>query len=255
MRPVAITIADVLAEDFDEFHDTVVFWDQYDQAVYADLHARAMELSKSDVSDGNLILAKLASVLGRDDEVERWCKNLEHNLYKEEAMHMRFQHFVNMGYASKGQKILPDIIANRSDQNLVHLMHGAIALGAFNAANTALESADMRNENLGPTGFIDKIKARHPVVLELGLDDSHIAKMFDEAGAILREIRMNWSSYDLSIISFPRSSGGPAMSVEWPVVLSPVEAAQLTWELTDRLVEKELDVPGFSIGFLGVKLQ
>ena len=255
MSPVALTTADVLAEDFDVFHDTVLCWDQYDQAAYADLHARATELSKSNVGDGNLILAKLASALGRDEEVERWCKNLEHNFYREQAMHMRFQHFVNTGYASKGQNLLPNIIANRSDQNLVHVMHGAIAMGAFNAANNALESADMRNENLGPTGFIDKIKARHPVVLELGLEDSRIAKMFDEAGAILRGIRMNWSSYDLSIIAIPRSSGGPAMSVEWPVALTPVEAAELTWQLTDRLVEKELDVPGFSIGFLGVKLQ
>lgn len=255
MRPAAVTVADVLAEDFDAFHDTVVFWDHYDRAVLSDLHARAIDLSKSDVGDGNLILAKLASVLGKDDEVERWCKNLEHNHYKEVAMHMRFQHYVNMGYASKGQDLLPDIIANRSDQNLVHLMHGAVALGAFNAANHALESADMRQENLGPMDFINKIKAHHPVVLELGLPDSAIAKMFDEAGAILREIRMNWSSYDLSIIALPRASGGPAMSVEWPIALSPTDAAKLTWALTDRLVEKELDIPGFSLGFLGVNLK
>lgn len=255
MSPVAITIAEVLAEDFDAFHDTVVSWDHYDRVIFADLHARAMELSKTDVGNGNLFLAKLASVLGKDEEVERWCKNLERNLYREEAMHMRFQHFVNMGYASKGQNILPDIVANRSDQNLVHLMHGAIALGAFNAANNALENADMRHENLGPTDFIDKIKTHHPIVLELGLEDSRIAEMFDEAGAILRGNRMNWSSYDLSIIAISGSSGGPAMSVEWPVALTPVEAAELTWQLTDRLVEKDLDFPGFSIGFLGVNLQ
>lgn len=255
MRPIALTTADALAAEFDAFHDTVLFWDSYDRAVLSDLHARAMELSKSDVGDGNLILAKLASVLGKDEEVERWCRNLEHNHHKEMAMHMRFQHFVNMGYATKGQSLLPDIIANRSDQNLVHLMHGAIAIGAFNAASNALESADMRHEHLRRTQFIDKIKAQHPVVLELGLEDTVVAKMFDEAGALLRETRMNWSSYDLSIIALTRASGGPAMSVEWPIGLSPADAARLTWELTDRLVEKDLDVPGFSLGFLGVKLQ
>ncbi|KRC36220.1 hypothetical protein ASE28_01415 [Acidovorax sp. Root219] len=255
MRPVPLSAADVLSADFDVFHDTVGSWDNYDRAAFSALHARAVELSKTDVADGNLILAKLASVLGKDEEVERWCRNLEHNNFREQAMHMRFQHFVNMGFATKGQDILPKIIANRSDQNLVHLMHGAIALGAFNAAKNALENADMRKENLGPTNYIDKIKANHPVVLELGLEDAHVARMFDEAGAVLREARRNWASYDLSIIALPRAAGGPAMSVEWPILVSPAEAARLTWLLTDRLVEKELDLPGFSVGFLGLTLQ
>lgn len=255
MSPIALTLGEELHRDFDEFHETVESWDHYDLARFADLHRRAVELSKTNVEAGNLLLAKLGSVLGNTEEVERWCRNLEHNNFRVQALHMRFQHYVNTGYATKGQELFASVIANRSDQNLVHLLHGAIAIGAFNAAFNALEQANMRKEKIGSSDFIQKIKSNNSVVVELGLEDSRIGRMFDEAGAILREVHMNWSSYDLSIIALTRSSGGPAMSVEWPVAVTPAEAARLTWELTDRLVEKDLDIPGFSVGFLGTKLQ
>lgn len=255
MNPIPLSVGEELHRDFDEFHETVRSWDHYDRTRCAELHQRATELSKTDVEAGNLLLAKLGSVLGNSDEVERWCRNLEHHNFRDAALHMRFQHFVNSGQATKGQEIFSEVVARRNDQNLVHILHGAIAIGAFNAASEALRNSNMRKENIGHSDFIEKIKSNHPAVVELGLEDFKIAKMFDEAGAILREVRMNWSSYDLSIIALTHSSGGPAVSVEWQVSLSPTEAACLTWKLTDRLVEKELDFPGFSLGFLGVELQ
>ncbi|GEM_PF-2647444 len=255
MNPVPLSVADKLEDDFSEFQDSVHSWDDYDQSKFQDLHARALELSRSDVKNGNLILAKLASVLGNDFEVERWCKNLDSNHHNDTALHMRFHHYVNMGKARKGQELLPEIVARRNDQTLVHLLHGAMAIGAFNAARSTLEEANMRNEVLVATTYLQKIRSTSNVIAEMQITDSHIVKLFDEAGALLRSYRLNWASYSLSIVSLPQASGGPAVSVEWPVGVCPAEAARLTWELTDRLVEKDLDTPGFSLGFLGVKLQ
>ncbi len=256
MRPVARSISGVLAKDIDDFEHSFATWDEHNRFLYRDLQKRALEFSRTDPEGGNLVLAKLASVIGDEEEVERWCTNLEHNHFADAATHMRFDHYVNSGQATKGLALLPGIVARRSDQNLVHLMHGAIAIGAFTAAKNALEAADMRQEVLvGAATFIEKVKSNQSVVAELGLEDSHLALMFDEAGAILREAHRNWASYELSVIAVPRSVGGPAMSVEWPVRVTPAEAAKLTWNLTDRLVEKDLDRPGFSLGFLGVKLQ
>lgn len=255
MSPVAASIAQELCDAFDNFQDSVASWDNYDEARYSEIHAKAEALCKIDVEGGNLILAKLGSVIGNDAEVERWCRNLEYNHYKDTATHMRFHHYVNMGYATKGQNLLKSVIERRSDQDLLHLMHGVMAIGAFTAAKNALQDAEMRKEQLVSNDFVEKIKSTHHVVAELGIEDTHLAQMFDEAGAILRAAHRNWASYELSIIAIPRTAGGPALSVEWPVQVSPSEAARLTWELTDRLVEKDLDRPGFSLGFLGVKLQ
>ncbi|CAN7703132.1 hypothetical protein LJR066_005703 [Acidovorax sp. LjRoot66] len=255
MNPVPLSLAEELHQGFDDFQNTVQTWDQIDRALFSDLHARAMDLSKTNLEAGNLILAKLGSLVGDDTEVERWCRNLELNHHLDTALHMRFHHYVNMGRATAGQDLLPKVIARRSDQNLLHLMHGAIALGAFTTANKTLEEALMRNEVLVGSAFIETIKSSAKVIAELGIEDSHIAKMFDEAGDILREARRNWASYALSIVALPSTRGGPAVSVEWPLSVSPAEAAQLTWELTGRLVDKDLDRPGFSLGFLGVKLQ
>ena len=255
MNPVARTLAEKLHEDFDSFQNSVETWDSYDRATFADLYARAVELSRSDLEPGNLILAKLASVVGDTAQVERWCRNLEANHHNDAAMHMRFHHLVNMGQAIEGQALLPRIIANRSDQNLIHLLHGAIALGAFNTAGKTLEEAGMRNEVLVATTFIEKIRSTSKVVAELGIDDVHIGKMFEEAGSLLREVHRNWASYALSIVTLPSTAGGPAISVEWALPVGAAEASRMTWKLTERLVQKDLDTPGFSLGFLGVKQQ
>lgn len=113
----------------------------------------------------------------------------------------------------------------------------------------------MRNEVLVATTFIEKIRSTSKVVAELGIDDARLALMFDEAGSVLREVHRNWASYALSIIALPSTVGGPAVSVEWPIPVGAAEASRLTWALTDRLVKKDLDTSGFSLGFLGVKLQ
>lgn len=255
MRPEAQTILSALVKDFDTFQDTVFHWDDYDKATYADLLGRAEILARSDAAAASIYQAKLASVIGDAVQVERWCRNLELNKRLDLALHMRFHHYVNQGYASKGQEILPAVFAQRGDANLMSIARGALAVGAFSTAINAIDAAEGRQEKLMMTTLIDKIRPAHAVITDMGISDYEIGKMFDQAGHIIREGRMNWSSNNLSIIALSRSEGGPAMSVEWPIMVTPDEAARLTWQLTDRLVDHDLDRPGFSLGFIGLDIE
>lgn len=255
MTPEAQTIVAELDKDFDAFQRSVFRWDDYDGAAYADLLHRAESLARSDAVSSNIFQAKLASVVGDAELVERWCRNLELNRQIDRALHMRFHHYVNQGYASKGQEILPKLFAQRGNSNLLTIALGAIAVGAFYTAIEAINAAESRQEQLKMTAIIDQIRPAHAVIADMGISDAEIAKIFDEAGHVLREARMNWSSNNVSIIALPRSEGGPAMSVEWPIMVTPEEAARLTWEVTDRLVDRDLDLPGFSLGFMGLDIE
>ena len=249
------TIAVELGQDFERFQDSVFSWDEYDRAVYADLHDRAQTLAKLDVTRGNMYFAKLASAIGDTEQVERWCRNIDANNKPALAAHTRLHHFVNLGYATKGQELLPRIFSERGASNLASLASGAIAVGAFSAAHDALQTAKARGEELAMPEVIEKIHSAFQVVDSLGINDAEIARMYDEAGKIVREQRMNWASNSVSIVALQSSEGGPAISIEWPIMVTPTKAAQLTWDLTDRLVDMDLDRPGFSLGFLGLVLK
>lgn len=255
MNPQAQTIAAQLGQDIERFQDSVFSWDAYDHTVFSDLFGRAQALAKLDVACANTIFAKLASSIGNSEEVERWCRNLELNNHRAQATHMRLHHFVNLGYASKAQQLLGNVFAERGAASITSLACGAIAAGAFSAAYEAIDAAEQRGEILAMQEVKEKIRSVALVIQELDIDDAHIGNMFDEAGEILRAQRKNWASNSVSIVALRGAQGGPAVSVEWPIMVNPAEAARLTWELTDRLVAKDLDRPGFNVGFIGLSIQ
>ncbi len=254
MSPEAQLIFEQLERETSDFQESVNSWDTYDRVVFSELYARAIDLCRHQVINGNTILAHLSSVIGDFSEFERWVKNIKNNGGHGEAVHVEFMHYVNHGYAKKAQELLPEAATHREKVNLIDLLVGAYSVGAFISATDAIDRANVRGEVLMMTQLLDALRSAATVTKELDLTDREIGDMLDIAGEIIREHRMTWSSGKPTVIALDSAHGGPALSIDWRVYVSPAEAANLTWELTDRLVDRDLDRAGCSIGFSGVKI-
>lgn len=254
MSPEAQSVFKELERDVHRFQDTVGSWDTYDRETCAALEARAQEFCKFDVVRGSSILASLASVTGDLVNFERWVRNIERNGASEEAAHLRFMHSINHGYATNAQSCLPELAKRRGSVRLSDLLVGAYSAGAFLAALEAIEQANLRQEVLVMTTRIEELRITAAAVKALGLSDQEIGEMLNVAGEIVRENRLTWSSGRPNVVIIDANHEGPSISIDWRLFVSPKKAAELTWELTDRLVRREVDRAGCSVGFIGAQV-
>ena len=90
---------------------------------------------------------------------------------------------------------------------------------------------------------------------QLGVSDAQLAAMLDVAGEKLRADHLLWMDKRPDITVLAADQGGPAMAFEYRVDVTPAVAAQMTWDLAEALVTRDLNRPHIAVGFLGTRLQ
>ena len=105
------------------------------------------------------------------------------------------------------------------------------------------------------TTLLKKTKDVAAVTNELSIDDASIARMLDVAGEVLREHKLMWESDAPEVLALSSSKGGPAICFEYVVTVTPAEASAMSWELAEKLVDRNLDRPCVTVGFLGNRVQ
>lgn len=252
-RPQAL--ASSLREELNEFMDGVKHTHTYEKATFIRLMKECETLQKTEVVNASLLRAFLNSTVGQFKEAERMLRNAELNGGVDEARIERFTHYANHGFASEGLSLVDDVFNHRDGKTLMELARGALAMGAFNKIVAAVQESLKKNEVLNMTGLHELACQAVGVMSQLGVSDAQLAAMLDVAGESLRSHNLLWETDQPDITVLDSEQGGPALAFEYRVYVSPEDAAQMTWGLTEALVNRDLDLPNVAVGFLGTNLQ
>lgn len=247
-------LAQSLGNEVAEFVHGITHTDAVDKFVFAHLMRECERLQKSDVVHASLLKALLASSIGDTDEMERWFANAERNGAGDQVQVERLRHCVNHGHATRALNMAPQAFARRGPHTLMSIAEMAAAIGALNTIVQAVAASQERGEVLRMTPLLDVAKRGAQVMAQLGVSDADIAAMLDVAGEMLRARKLLWQNNCIDLSVLDGSQGGPALFLAYRIDLSPAQAAQMGWTLTEELVRRDLLRCGVSVDFLGTAM-
>ncbi len=102
------------------------------------------------------------------------------------------------------------------------------------------------------TSLFHKIKTASDALAQLGVSDGSVSAMQNIAGEILRERNLLWLGEHPNC-TILESGKTPEVLIEYFVGVTPLDAAEMNWDLAERLIDHNLAQDGVSINFLGVK--
>lgn len=220
-----------------------------DQQMYRLLREECRKLAATDVARADSIRAFIASVSGKRDDFDSAIRNLRLNNHHDRAVVEEFKDHVNFGRSvqalglfEKLKSVSPKLI------NKMDLARGLFAVGALQSAWAAIVEAE---EHVAVTQFFGEITKVAKICRELDVSDQQIISMQDVASDLLRSRDLFWIGDNTQVITLNKEDGGPALLIEYKIVATPDVAAELSWELTSRLIDKELDYSGVSVNFIG----
>lgn len=240
-----------IKDELNAFAHSVTHTQSYSQLVFRQLEAKCIKQQGVDVVLGSLSRAFLHSTVGNFDEAERWLHNAERNNGVDAARLGRLTHAVNHGFGTTALSLLDDVYAHRGGEPLMLVAGRAAAIGAFRSIVRAVNQSQMNGEVVPMTTLYEQAKNAVAVCDQLGVGDADIAAMIDVAGELLREHHLLWegSSPDVNVLD--ADHGGPSIGIVYRIDLTPKDAVQLGWTLTESIVARGLDRPGVYVDFMG----
>lgn len=223
-----------------------------DEGWYQVLRQSLSEIARTNVRFADIRRSYLASLSGKKADFEAAVKNLEANNHKADALLENYGHLLNHGYASQAFEYALTVIENRHITMAMDVFSAVVTNGGFQLVNNYVCTASDRQESLHARPVFQKVKEVVQVMEQLNICDMDIVKMKDVAGEILREHNRVWAGDSTHVTTLNAEQGGPQLLIEYFVGVTPAEAAQMSWDLAERLIDRELDKAGVCLNFLGI---
>lgn len=246
------TKADKILPEILEFSDRLEKTGVFDQGFYQVLRQGLDEIARTDVRYADARRAYLASISGITEDFHAAIRNLKANRHLEDARLEEYGHLLNHGYASQAFCKAEAVLKERHLSHAVDIFTAVFSNGGFQLVDAYVSTASDRQEALNARPLFQKVKEVVQVMEQLTVSDLDIVKMKDVAGEILRENNRVWAGDSTQVTTLTSEQGGPQLLIEYFVGVTPSIAAQMSWDLTERLIDRELDKPGVSLNFLGI---
>lgn len=233
----------------DQFLRKIERTQSVDQQMYQLLRDECRKLAATDVARADSIRAFVASVAGNREDFDCALRNLRLNNHHDRALVEEFKDHVNFGRSAlafglfeKLKSISPKLI------NKMDLARGMFAVGALQSAHSVIVESE---EHVAVTQEFGAITKAAKICSEIGVTDQQLTSMQDVASDLLRGHDLFWIGDNTQVTTLKREEGGPALLIEYKIVSTPDVAAEMSWELTSRLIDQELDFSGVSVNFVG----
>lgn len=225
-----------------------------DEGLYALIRQELDRVAAKDILEADGRRAYLAGISSKTDDFDAALRNLRGHNHRGRAVLEQFCYFINHGFASEAYALADEALAARYSRGIHSnsVLYSAVSLGAFRKVNTVLAAAHERDEVLHVVSLVKKLKEIILVADQIKVDDVEIIRMMDVAGEILREKKRLWAGDDTQITTLTENEDGPLLLIEYFVGVSSKEAAEMSWDLAGRLVDRDLYVPGVALSFIGV---
>jgi hypothetical protein len=158
--------------------------------------------------------------------------------------------YSNLVYATKAQAAARTSVDIRFG-NVREKIASVLASGGVSQVRTLLgqaEKAGLDMDTIAQMAAMKEIAANMPQTAE---EDKRMAAAIDCAGEVLRERKLFWLER-APRFRYDASTG--CMGIRYRVAVAPSEAAQMTLQVADLLIARQLqDVP-LTLGFTGVRV-
>lgn len=211
----------------------------------------AQDLAKEDVVVANCLEGLLVGLAGDDQGAERLFDNAAANGGVAEAKTSRLSHYANRMYCRRAHEVGLELLDKRHGIPFRLIAHRVLMTGGFHAVAQAVERSQERSEVLQLTKDIEGARVAAEILDRLQIDDAYCVAVLDAFGEVIREHGLVW------LDDFPALSGlmgvddEYALMVNFSFAVSPAAAAEICWQFTDLLMQRNLDRPGFYVRAIG----
>lgn len=247
-------LADELSEHIEAYVNALERSCQVDSAAYAVLRQECTQLAATDVCLADGQRAFLASISERPEDYAAAIRNLKANRNFARAIFEEFKHAINRGYASQAYEMASSAIeaSRHPSNNGADVCSALYSIGAFCSIDQHVKASAEQQMALGASPLIIKVKEVVAVMNQIGVSDLQIAQMLDVAGEFLREEHLLWAGDRPNVTTLTEEQGGPQILFEYFIGVTAKKAAELSWNLSERLIDREMDVQGVDICFVGI---
>lgn len=248
------TITEKLQEQVREYMSKLETTGVFDERGYYALRTECDRVAGKNVLIADARRALLASVSNKPDHFQDAIKNLRANHHHIRADFEEFNNFLNNGYALNAHAKLINIISSRNRVDIEgDISWGAIfTLGAFRSMQGLISSGPTGDALMAVNPLFVRLREVLDVMDQLNIDDISIVRMKEVAGEIMREKNRIWAGEKSYVTASIAEDSAPQLLIEYFVGVTPREAAAMSWDLAERLIDRELDVPGVALNFLGI---
>lgn len=254
MIPIALTTAESLESEIVEF---LLAQNHYlDKSSFTILKflKSCKELANTDAIAASIIISQIYSFCGELKKSIYYADNAQRLGYKG-TCERRAASYINMGYITKAFEQSELSLANRGAGQFDLTMKIAFGSCAFHAIVSAVNAANERNEVLIMSNKIYHLSiAAKNVLDQLGHSADAMAKLCDAAGELLRERKLLWKHETPTMRVSAPEMGEPNIFCSYYVDVSPEEAAEMNWQLMEKLVTNDLLADGLMVDFVGDKV-
>jgi len=238
-----------------EWMRTIKRSDQVNWFVMKRLVKDCEDLAKTDAVTANLYLAVIYGMTGDIERAEYCLRVVEGNRQVHQARLWRVLVYANSLRASQAAALADEAFAHREDVPFVALMNALSAVGAVHSIVKAADNAHMRNEVLvNMTSLLEKNRRAAAVLDKQGLTQQDVTAWMDLAGEVMRNHHLQWLG-DGPLMDVFDDEEDCSVNYRFMVWATPDEAAKLTFELTEKVVDHDLDLkPGITVSFSGSNL-
>lgn len=187
------------------------------------------------------------------DAAMRAVRNIGANGAPMEEAVCEFRVSTNFLKATNAHKLAPRVFTEPNGTDRIDLIRSCVAVGLFQTAATAVEAANKEQRVITADRSVPISKRASAAMGKLGVKDADIAACIDVIGEMLLARKLLWLNRAPDILVTGDETGEPSLAMEFRLPISAASAAELNWELVERLVDADLFRPGVTFGFIGVR--
>ena len=237
----------------DELYSKTGWLNRIDAWELQQLQRDLERLAATDVVAADRAKISLATLTGDDEVVEARLRNLVANGAQGVARADRLRFLSNRMRAIEALPLAEEAVKNPlplDTHEVVTLMH---TIGAFRSAAACIEEANRRSIVTSGTKSVALAPQIAEAMDRLGVADSQVAQALNVLGHCLSERGMIWLGRGPDIWVSPEADS-PSILIQYELQIDADGAAQVLWDLTERLAQQELLLPGIAIGLVGSEL-
>lgn len=209
------------------------------------------KLQKVDVVEASLLKANIYALTGEIAEVERWIRNAEQNYAAPErvAAARELVYFLT-GQISKAAPYFAGVLRTHAGDP-VAVFNKCMATAWFEKAVSVIEmfpAVPWHGE------LVDLARRAWGAAQALKLDEGFASAVMDQVHGIMVNRGLIWLDVTPTITVLDELHGGPLIHISYRVAETPRVAAELSWELAERLAARDLENRGLLVSYHGVKL-
>ena len=209
------------------------------------------KLQVADVVAASAHKADLFHLSGNVERALYWANNARRNGGQRAGDSALFTAYVNLGYAEEAAKIFPTLLDIEDGLINAWLISG-FGCGSFSEMVTASERLERAGGEITRKGVV-RLATRARAALELlGVSEHQLRVMMDHAGQLMRARHLLWLNEAPDVLA-SRPGESQYVALNYRLDVPPVQAAEMTWELAERLAEHDLVRPNVTVGFIGEK--